>query len=95
MISRSHFLAQRKDVEEFWMYTLDPNRAVDARHYMANYGSKRMWTCYRWLIQYMLQIEPHGHGTWQNATGLQIKRLVYTKQTVYDTLQILGQSRCI
>ena len=62
IISWSNCPTQRKDVEECWMYTLDPNRAVIVRYYLAEYDVKPTWTCYRWLAQ--LQIEPHGHGTW-------------------------------
>lgn len=40
--------------------------------------------------QHTLQIEPHGHGTWQSPTFF--KGPMYAKQTVYDILQLVHQS---
>jgi hypothetical protein len=69
MISWSNFLAQRNDFGEYWMYTPDPNRAVNAWHYMAGCIWRSVRTCFSRLIQHTLRIEPHDHGKLQSPTG--------------------------
>jgi hypothetical protein len=95
MISWRNLLAQRKDFEEQWMYMPDPNRAVDVRHHMADYNSKWMWTCYRRSTQHALEIESHGPLNQHMAGSYMLQRLIYTKQTMYDMLQMLDQSHLI
>lgn len=39
VISWRDLLAQRKDIEEYWVYMPDPNRAGDVWHCTADYNT--------------------------------------------------------
>jgi hypothetical protein len=91
MVSRSNLLAQRKDVEEYRMYTPEPNMAVDAWHYI-DYVSKWVWTWCRWSTKHTLQFEPYGHGTWQSPTGLKGSCTLSRQCTIYHKCLIRATS---
>ena len=75
----------------FWMYTPDPNRAVDAQHYMTDHEVD-VDVLYVADSAYAANRAPRSRHM---AEFHRLEGPLYTKQTVYDILQTLDQSHCI
>lgn len=94
MVGWSNFLAQRGDVEEHWMYAYA--RSEKGSRCVALLGRLScevgVEVLYAVVSAYAANRATRSRHI---AESHRLERLMYTKQTVYDTLQMLYRSRFI